>query len=218
MSDTESTNKAITEPTANHARRRENPLKRLYNWVLLQADHPAAPTVLFWIAFAEATFFPIPPDVLLLAMAVAAPTKALRFAVICTAGSVLGGVVGYLMGWGLWSQIDTLFYQYIPGFTEAKFDSMATTFANNTFATIFAAGFTPIPFKVFTIAAGAAVVPFFIFLLGALLSRGLRFGLLALLIYWFGESVKTWIDRYFNLLSIIGTVVIIALFYWIKSH
>ena len=129
-------------------------IRRLYDWVLHFAGHPHAVTALFFISFAEASFFPIPPDVLLLAMAIAAPHNAMKFALVCTAGSVLGGIAGYLMGWGLWDMLDSYFYQYIPGVTQEGFNHMAGQFADNTFWTIFTAGFTPIPFKIFTIAYG----------------------------------------------------------------
>ena len=188
-------------------------IRRLYDWVLELANHPHAVWALFLVAFAEATFFPIPPDVLLLAMAVAGPTKALRFALVCTVGSVAGGIVGYWIGWGLWGQLDTLFYQYIPGFTEEKFALLAEKFSENTFLTIFTAGFTPIPFKIFTVTAGAAVVPFLAFLIGATISRALRFFILAGLIRLFGSSIKDWIDRYFNILTIVGTALLIAIIY-----
>ena len=185
-------------------------LRNFYDWVLTWAEHRYASFALFLMAFAEASFFPIPPDVLLLAMAMGAPNKALRFAVICTLGSVLGGMAGYAMGWGLWGVLDSYFYQYVPGFNEALFIRLAESFADNTFSAIFAAGFTPIPFKVFTIAAGAALVPFGIFVLGAVASRALRYGLLAALIMWFGPTIKVWIDKYFNVLTIIATVLLIG--------
>lgn len=195
---------------------RGNIIRRLYDWVLTWAEHRYASTALFVMAFAEASFFPIPPDVLLLAMAIGAPNKAMRFAVICTVGSVLGAIVGYGMGWGLWGMLDTFFYQYIPGFSEEAFNSLAHSFSENTFTAVFAAGFTPIPFKVFTIAAGAALVPFAVFVLGATTSRALRYGLLAGLIMWFGPTIKNWIDRYFNLLTIVATVLLIGGFILIK--
>ncbi len=184
-------------------------LKRLYEWVLNWANSPYASPALFIMAFAEASFFPIPPDVLLLAMAVGAPQKAIRFAVICTAGSVLGAMAGYALGWGLWGTIDHWFYHYIPGFTETLFLQLSQSFSDNAFVALFTAGFTPIPFKVFTIAAGAAAVPFILFVLTAILSRGLRYGLLALLIRQFGDGIKEWIDRYFNMLTILLTIIII---------
>ncbi len=196
-----------------------NLMRRLYDWVLTLADHPSAPLALFIIAFAEASFFPIPPDVLLLAMAIGAPHKALRFAAICTVGSVLGAMAGYALGWGLWGTLDAFFYQYVPGFNEQVFNRLADSFSDNTFAAVFAAGFTPIPFKVFTVAAGAALVPFGIFIIGAISSRALRYFILASLILWFGPAIKTWIDRYFNLLTIVATVLLVAGFaiikYWV---
>ena len=185
-------------------------LRNLYDWVLTWAEHRYASFALFVMAFAEASFFPIPPDVLLLAMAMGAPNKAFRFAAICTLGSVLGGMAGYVMGWGLWGVLDSYFYQYVPGFNEALFIRLAESFSDNTFSAIFAAGFTPIPFKVFTIAAGAALVPFGIFVLGAVASRALRYGILAALIMWFGPTIKVWIDKYFNVLTIIATVLLIG--------
>ena len=185
-------------------------LRNLYDWVLTLAEHRYASLALFVMAFAEASFFPIPPDVLLLAMAMGAPNKALQFAVICTIGSVLGGMAGYVMGWGLWGALDSFFYQYIPGFNEVLFLKLANSFADNTFEAIFIAGFSPVPFKVFTVAAGAALVPFGIFVLGAATSRALRYGLLALLIMWFGPTIKVWIDKYFNILTIVATVLLIG--------
>ena len=191
-------------------------IRRLYDWVLTWADHRYAGPALFIMAFAEASFFPIPPDVLLMAMAVGAPTRALRFATICTIGSVLGAIAGYAMGWGLWGALDSFFYQYVPGFSETLFTRLAESFSDNTFLAVFTAGFTPIPFKVFTVAAGAALVPFGIFVLGALCSRALRYFLLAGLIMWFGPTIKQWIDRYFNILTIVATVLLIGGFVLIK--
>lgn len=185
-------------------------IRRMYDWVLSWAEHRHANTALFLIAFAEASFFPIPPDVLLIAMAVGAPHRALQFALVCTAGSVLGGICGYAMGWGIWSSIDSFFYQYIPNFNEAMFNEVAAKFGENTFIAVFTAGFTPIPFKVFTIAAGAAMVPFGLFVIGSLTSRGLRFLMVAGLIRYFGPSIKTWIDRYFNILTIVFTILLIG--------
>lgn len=191
-------------------------LRRLYDWVLSWADKPYANHALFLVAFTEATFFPIPPDVLLIAMAIGAPNKAIRFALICTFGSVLGAMLGYYMGWGLWGIIDNWFYLYIPGFSESVFTELSNSFKSNTFLTIFAAGFTPIPFKVFTIAAGAAMLPFFVFLVASLLSRGLRYGMLALLIYKFGSNIKKWIEKYFNLITWVVTILVIIIIILIK--
>ena len=193
-----------------------NFVRRIYHWVLSWAEHPHASWALFLIAFAEASFFPIPPDVLLIAMAMGAPHLALRFAMVCTAGSVLGGMAGYALGFGLWQTVDQFFYDYIPGFSPEAFTMMASKFADNTFLAIFTAGFTPIPYKVFTIAAGAALIPFGLFLLGSVTSRALRFLLVAGLIYWLGPTVKNWIDRYFNILTVVFTALLIGGFILIE--
>ncbi|MDG1662774.1 MAG: DedA family protein [Pseudomonadales bacterium] len=200
-----------TPSTATAPSIKPHAIRRLYDWVLLWAEHPQATWALFIIAFAEASFFPIPPDILLLAMAMGAPARAMQFALVATAGSVLGGIAGYGMGWGLWGSMDNFFYTYIPGFSAATFDLMAQQFADNTFLTIFTAGFTPIPFKIFTVAAGAAAVPFILFVVGAIISRGLRFSILAGLVMWLGPAVKLWIDRYFNILTIAATIILILI-------
>ena len=200
--------KPLAQETAGQLTK-PNVIRQLYDWVLGWASHKYAGWALFAIAFAEASFFPIPPDVLLIAMAVGAPHRALHFALICTIGSVLGGIAGYTMGWGFWNGVDQYFYQYVPGFTEEGFQSISHRFAENTFLTIFTAGFTPIPFKIFTIAAGAVAAPFLLFIIGSAISRGLRFGIVAGLIMWFGPSVKVWIDKYFNILTIVATVLIV---------
>ena len=197
--------------------KKPNVLRRLYDWTLEQAEHPHAVWVLFFVAIAEATFFPIPTDILLIAMAIAAPSRAMWFALVNTVGSILGALIGYALGLGLWNSIDTFFYRYIPGFTEEKFAQMAQSFADNTFATIFTAGFTPIPFKVFTIAAGAAAVPLVAFILGAAISRALRYGLLAALIMYYGPQIKRWIDRYFNIITIVATVLLLAVAYYLQN-
>lgn len=193
-----------------------NIIRRLYDWVLKWSEHPQAIIVLFVLAFAEAIIFPIPVDILLLTMAMGTPHKAIRFALICTAGSVLGALAGYYLGWGLWGYLDDLFYRYIPGFSEQLFNVMATKFSENAFLATFTGGFTPIPFKVFTIAAGASAIPIVTFFFGALVSRGLRYCALALLIKWSGPTIKEWIDRYFNILTIVVTVILVGGFYLLQ--
>ena len=122
-------------------------LKRLYEWVLSWPTAlTLAPLYLLWPL--PRSFFPIPPDVLLLAMAMGAPEKAIRFACICTAGSVLGAIAGYALGWGLWGVMDQWFYHYVPGFSEAVFIQLSQSFSDNAFVALFTAGFTPIPFKI----------------------------------------------------------------------
>ncbi len=128
-------------------------LRRLYDWVLHWAQTPYGAPALFFLAFAESSFFPIPPDVLLLALCIALPARSLRFALIASAGSVIGGVVGYGIGLGLWGALQGYFFMYVPGFTEEVFAKVQDLFSRYDFWTVFTAGFTPIPYKVITIGA-----------------------------------------------------------------
>lgn len=177
-------------------------LRRLYDWVLHWAQTPYGAPALFWLAFAESSFFPLPPDILLLALCLALPEKSYRYALLSTSGSVVGGMGGYLIGYALWGATAELFYQYVPGFTPTGFNHIQQLFASYDFWVIFTAGFTPLPYKIFTIGAGVFKINFPLFVLTSLLSRGLRFFLVAGLIYTFGDQVKGLIDKYFNFLTI----------------
>lgn len=191
-------------------------VRRLYDWVLSWADTPYGAIALFFIAFAESSFFPIPPDVLLIPLCLGKSEKCFRYAVICTAGSVLGGIAGYGIGLGLWATLDTYFYAYIPGFNEVLFNKIGTRFEQGNFWFVFTAAFTPIPFKIITISAGAFKLNFLIFLVATIIGRAARFFLVAGLIKKFGEPVRTIIDKWFNLLSIAFVILLVAGFYLIK--
>jgi len=189
-------------------------LKKLYNWVLHWAETPHGTWALFLLAFAESSFFPIPPDVLLIALAVGAPKKSLKYALVCSIGSILGGCLGYLIGWhfmlGIGDRI-IAFYGLGPkvSYIEAlynQYDAWAVGIA----------GFTPIPYKVFTIAAGAFKISFPIFVLASAISRSARFFLVGGLIYIFGPGIQAFIDRYLNALAIAFVVLLIAGFVAIK--
>ena len=189
-------------------------LRRLYDWVLHWADTPYGSWALFLLAFSESSFFPIPPDILLIALAVALPKKSLKYALICSAGSVLGGCFGYLIGWQFMTSIGNRivdFYGLTPKveYIEAlynKYDAWAVGIA----------GFTPIPYKVFTIAAGAFNINFSVFLIASCVSRSARFFLVGGLIYVFGPSIQSFIDKYFNILATAFTVLLVAGFLIIK--
>jgi membrane protein YqaA with SNARE-associated domain len=193
-----------------------NILRRLYDWVLQWAETPYGPLALILIAFSEASFFPIPPDPLLIALGLGLPPRALLYALVCTASSVAGGLLGYALGWGLWDALGHFFFAYVPGFTPAVFDVVQTKYDQYSFWAVFSAGFTPIPYKVFTIAAGVFRIDLGTFLLASGLSRAARFGLVGLLIWRFGAPVKTFIDRYFNLLSVLFVILVILGFTVIK--
>lgn len=191
-------------------------VKSLYDWVIHWSKTTHAKTALFVIAFAESSFFPIPPDVLLMAMGVSEPKKALRFAGICLVGSLLGGVAGYYIGIGLWHLISDLFFQYIPGFSPALFDKVALMYKEHAFWAVFTAGFTPIPYKLFTIAAGVAQISLPQFIIASILSRGLRFFLVGGALRYFGAPVKIFIEKYFEILTIAFTVLFIGGFAALK--
>jgi len=201
-----------------------NYVRRLYDWVLHWADTKYGIPALFLLAFAESSFFPIPPDVLLIALALGARSKALRFALVCSAASILGGIVGYGIGYFSWwngaesySVVAMFFFNHIPGFSEEVFINIQKKYEIYNFLIVFTAGFTPIPFKIITISAGAFSVNFPMFLLASTISRSARFFLVALLIRKFGEPITAFIDKYFNILSIIFTILLIGGFLVLKA-
>lgn len=191
-------------------------VRRLYDWVLSWAETPYGVPALFVLAFAEACFFPVPPDVLLMALCLAVPVRSYRFALVATLGSVCGGIAGYAIGWGLWEVVSPYFFAYIPGFTPAGFANVKALFDQYDFWTIFAAGFTPIPYKIFTIASGAFQINFPVFVGASLISRGLRFFIFAVLFFYFGRPARIFIERYFNLLSVLFLGLLIGGFILVK--
>ena len=179
---------------------RPSPVRRLYNWVLHWADTPYGVPALFLLAVAESSFFPIPPDPLLLALCLGAASRSLRFAAITTAASVVGGIIGYGIGAGAWHLAEPLFFAYVPGVSQAAFDGIQAFYDRWDFWAIFLAGLTFIPYKVFTLSAGVFGISFPVFLIASVLSRGLRFFVLAALIFKFGKPIEAFIDRYFAVL------------------
>ena len=183
------------------------PLHRLYHWVLGWADRPGGTWALFGIAFAESSFFPIPPDVLLIPLALGNVRRSLWFALVCTAGSVAGAMLGYFIGSSLFASIGQPIIELYHGMDH--YHELGQLFEDNLLVTLGTAGFTPIPFKVFTIAAGAFGVSFPAFVAISALSRGARFFLVAGLIRLFGEPIRVFIEKYFNLLTIAFVVLLV---------
>ena len=174
-------------------------LRRLYLRTLALAASPRAPWWLAAIAFAEASCFPIPPDVLLIPMVLARPRRAWFLATVCTVGSVLGGALGYYIGYALFNQVARGvidFYHY-----GAAFDAFQATFAQYGLWVILVKGLTPIPYKIVTIASGAAKFDFWLFMLASLITRGARFFLLAALLRVFGEPIREFIERRLTLVT-----------------
>ena len=191
-------------------------VRRLYDWVLSWADTPYGVPALAVLAFAEACFFPVPPDVLLIALCLAIPARSYRFALIATIGSVSGGLLGYLIGWSGWELLSPYFFEYVPGFSAEGFAQVKALFDRYDFWTIFAAGFTPIPYKIFTIAAGAFQINFPVFVIASLVSRGMRFFIFAALFYYLGRPARDFIEKYFNLLTILFLVLLVGILVLIK--
>lgn len=182
-------------------------IRRLYDWVLSWAESRYGIYALFLIAFAESSFFPIPPDVLLIALALGRPRWAYRFALICTAGSVAGGAFGYLIGWQLMEAVGKPILEFYQAMD--KFEEIKASFLHYGGWAVAVAGFTPIPYKVFTIASGAVTLSFVTFLLASAASRAARFYLVAALIFFFGPPIKVFIDRHFNLLTVVFTLLLL---------
>jgi len=187
---------------------RRGVLRRMYDWVLGWADRPGGAWALFGIAFAESSFFPIPPDALLIPLVLGRPTRGLWFATVCTAGSVLGAIAGYMIGSFLFASIGQAILDFY-GATD-HYLSLGQMFNENLWLTLGTAGFTPIPFKVFTIAAGAFAVAFLPFVVVSTVSRGARFFIVAGLLTVFGERIREFIEKYFNLLSILFVILLIG--------
>ena len=194
--------------------RSRNPIRRIYDWVLSWANSPYAVPALFVLAFTESSFFPIPPDVLLIALALSVPTRAFRFAAWCTAGSVLGGLFGYFIGYALWATFQPYLINRV--FSQATFDIVTGKFNEYGELAIFIAAFTPIPYKVFTVAAGVAKLNLLGFTGASIIGRGARFFLVALLIRKLGPRAKQWIDENFNIVTIVGTLLLVGGFLAIK--
>jgi len=196
---------------------RPNIVRRLYDWVLRWAWTPHGQIALFVLAFAESSFFPIPPDVLLVALVLGARERWIRLAAICSVASVLGGLAGYGIGWGLWSAVQDTFFNYIPGFTAEKFERVGDLYRQWDFWIVFAAGFTPIPYKLITITAGVFALNLPMFLIASAVSRSARFFLVAFLLHRYGQPIRTFIDKRFNLLALVFTVLLVGGFALIKA-
>ncbi|MGH9340171.1 MAG: YqaA family protein [Acidobacteriota bacterium] len=189
-------------------------LRKLYDWVLSFARSPHGAWALFLVALMESSFFPIPPDVLLIALAIGAPGRAFWFAGVCTAGSVVGAALGYLIGYHFYELVGRPIIEFYAA--QHWYDGVQKLYQDWDAIAVGIAGLTPIPFKVFTIAGGAFKINFAIFILASVASRGVRFFVIGGLIRWFGPSIQVFIDRYFNLLTIIFVVLLVGGFMILK--
>lgn len=196
--------------------RSRNPIRRLYDWMLSWADRPGGPLALGVLSFAESSFFPIPPDPLLLGLSLGKPRKALYFAAICTVGSVLGGMFGYALGMGFWHLLSDFFFDHVPGVSPEAFATVQSWYQRWGFWAVFMAGFTPLPYKVFTLSSGVFQISFPIFLIASAVSRGLRFFMVGALVYFYGPPIQRFIDRHFNRLAWAFMILLLLGFWALK--
>jgi len=198
--------------------------KKLYDWVLNLSNKKNSNYSITLLSLSESIFFPIPPDVLLIPLCLGNRHKALYFAFLCSISSIIGGMIGYFVGKSLWwsipgieySAIANIFFDYVPGLTDASFNHIKSLYDTWDFWIVFTAGFTPIPFKLITISSGTFNINFMMFVIASIISRSARFFLLAILIKIFGERIRSFIEKYFNLLAILFTVLLIGGFAIIK--
>jgi len=189
-------------------------IRPLYDWTLALAGHRHALWALAAVSFIESSIFPIPPDVLLIPMVLAAPTRAWKIALVCTVSSVLGGMLGYGIGYFLFEQVGRPlleFYGYAPKFAEFK-----ETYNDWGAWAVFIAGVTPFPYKVITILSGVTALDPAVFSVASVLARGLRFFLVAALLWKFGPPIKHFIEARLGLVFIVFCVGLVGGFVAIK--
>jgi membrane protein YqaA with SNARE-associated domain len=189
-------------------------LRKLYDWVLHWAETPYAVPALFILAFAESSFFPVPPDVLLIALAISIPARSFRYALICSVASVTGGMLGYAIGLFGYEAIGRPIVELYHG--QKVMEMIKVQYDTYGFWGVLAAAITPIPYKVFTISSGFFQFSFISFMAASIVGRSFRFFLVAGLIWKFGSPVREFIDKYFNLLSYVFIVLLIGGFIVIK--
>jgi len=185
----------------------------MYDWVLHWAYTPYAMTALFVLSFAESSFFPIPPDVLLIPLVLGKRSKAWSFAFWCSVASVLGGIAGYALGYFAWTHgLDQFCFDYVPGFTPERFAQVGGLYGEYSFWIVFTAGFTPIPYKIITISAGvfSDQVPLGLFILASAVSRSARFFLVTWLLRSYGPPIQRFIEKRLGLVMVVGTALLIG--------
>ena len=188
-------------------------LQLLYDWTMQLANNPRAIWLLGFVSFIEAIFFPIPPDVLLIPMILANIKRAWLYAFVTTITSVIGGLVGYAIGYLAYEQIAEPLLLSLG--KQAAMSLFSNSINENGFLIVLTAGISPIPFKVVSVMSGFTQMPVFVFLLSALLGRATRFFVVATLLKYYGEAIKSFIETYlgwlflfFIALIVLGTMVL----------
>lgn len=187
-------------------------LKRLYDWLGIQVHKPYAIPFLGVLFFIEAIFF-VPVDPLFMLFCIERRNQAFYLAGIATCASVLGGIVGYFLGFGIWETVGQKLVNLV--LTQATFDSAVARFEEYQSWAVLIAGFTPLPYKAVTLAAGFCQLPLIPFIINSCIARGARFFLVAGIIYIWGERIKEYIDRYFNILVLLFVIILFAALWFI---
>ena len=193
---------------------KRNMVRKLYDWVLHWAETPYGSWALFLIAFAESSFFPVPPDILLIALAISVPLKSFKYGLICLAGSILGGIAGYGIGFFGYEAIGAPIVEFYNG--QELMNVLKQKYDTYGFWGVLSAALTPIPYKIFTISSGFFKFDFIQFLSASIIGRAIRFMLVAFLIYKFGAIIKGFIDKYFNILAMLFLILLVGGFILIK--
>jgi membrane protein YqaA with SNARE-associated domain len=178
--------------------------------MLSWADRPGGTGALAVLGFAESSIFPVPPDPLLMALCLGKPRRSFNFALVLSIASVAGGMVGYGIGLYLWEAWSGWFFANIPGLTPAGFAKVEDLYQTYDFWAVFVAGFTPIPYKLFTIAGGVFKISFPIFVIASVVSRSARFFLIATLLYFYGPPIERFIDKYLGWLSLLFMILLLS--------
>lgn len=191
-------------------------IRRLYDWVLSWADTRFGVPALAAVSFIESSFFPVPPDPLLMALCLGKPKKSFWFAFVCSVSSVLGGILGYFIGLALWELLSGFFFTYL--FTPEAFTYVGERYEENAFIAILGAALTPIPYKVFTIGAGVFKISLLTLIAASVIGRSARFFIEAGLIFFLGDRIKSFIDRYFNILVTLFFILLVLGFILVKFY
>lgn len=191
-----------------------NLLRRLYDYTMNLAASPYAVWALAAVAFVESSVFPIPPDVLLIPMILAARSKAFQYGLIATVASVLGGLAGYGIGWGLWEVVGQPILEFYGAMD--KFEEFRAGYNEYGAMIVFIAGLTPFPYKVITIASGAFGMDIMAFMVASILARGGRFFIVSALLWRFGEPIRVFIEKYLGILTVVFCVLLVGGFVVLK--
>ena len=189
-------------------------LKKLYDRTMLLADHPKALWILALMSFAESSFFPIPPDVLLIPIILAAPTRAWRIALVCSVASVLGGIFGYIIGAYFFDVVGQPIVDFYH--LQSQFERFSGLYNEYGAVIVSVAGFSPIPYKVFTIASGVTNLDLTTFIIASAVSRSARFFLVAALLWKYGTPIREVIEKHLAKLSLLFCIILVGMFVLLK--